>query len=93
MKKKKICVNGIDYEIIRNDSECFYDDIIEKITDYFIPYDYIVGDFSYDMVRLKGFYDDTSNNVKHINNYKYLDSYINNYCSFGANIFVLKKLK
>ena len=61
MKKKKICVNGIDYEIIRNDSECFYDDIIEKITDYFIPYDYIVGDFYY--------------------------------CSFGANIFVLKKLK
>ena len=46
------------YQLIRNDKNCFnYDLIKEKVTDYFESYDYIFGDFSYDKVRLKGYYD------------------------------------
>lgn len=91
---KKIVINDISYEIIRNDKDCIdIEELSEKITDYFDDYDYIVGDFAYDKVRLKGYYDSSNKSVKKINDIKYLDDYINDYCSYGARIFVLKKLK
>lgn len=91
---KKIVINDISYEIIRNDKDCIdIDELSEKITDYFDYYDYIVGDFAYDKVRLKGYYDSSNKSVKKINDIKYLDDYIKDYCSYGARIFVLKKLK
>ena len=91
---KKIVINDISYEIIRNDKDCIdIDELSEKITDYFDDYDYIVGDFAYDKVRLKGYYDSSNKSVKKITDIKYLDGYIKDYCSYGARIFVLKKLK
>ena len=91
---KKIVINEIEYEVVRNDNDCLdKEELAEKITDYFDNFDYICGDFSYEKVRLKGFNDSKNKNAKKINDIKYLDDYINNYCSLGAKIFLLKKLK
>ena len=91
---KKIEINGINYEIIRDDNNCINkDELAEKITDYFEPFDYIFGDYAYDKVRLKGYYDSNNKQVSKINDIKYLDDYIENYCSYGAKIFLLKKIK
>lgn len=91
---KKIVINDIEYEIIRNDKDCVNkEELEEKITDYFDEYDYIMGDFAYDKVRLKGYYNSDNKMAKKINDIKYLDDYIENYCSYGARIFLLKKLK
>lgn len=91
---KKIVINNIEYEIIRNDKDCINKkELEEKITDYFDEYDYIMGDFAYDKVRLKGYYNSDNKKAKKINDIKYLDDYIENYCSYGARIFLLKNLK
>lgn len=91
---KTIELLGNKYELIRNDKDCFdYEDIKERTTEYFEDYDYILGDFSYDKVRLKGYYDSTNKKANKINDYKDIDNYIENYCSFGARVFVLKKIK
>ena len=91
---KSIEINGKRYEIIRNDDGCFdYDTISEKVTDYFDDYDYIFGDIAYEKVRLKGYYDSKNKKVKKINDIKFLDDYIKNYCSYGAKVFLLKKIK
>ena len=91
---KKIVINDIEYEIIRNDKDCINKkELEEKITDYFDEYDYIMGDFAYDKVRLKGYYNSDHKMAKKINDIKYLDDYIENYCSYGARIFLLKKIK
>ena len=91
---KKIEINGITYEIVRDDANCFCkEDIEEKVTDYFEPYDYIFGDYAYEKVRLKGYYDSNNKNANKINDIKFLDDYIENYCSFGSKTFLLKKLK
>ncbi|MDO4995593.1 MAG: DUF1027 domain-containing protein [Bacilli bacterium] len=91
---KTIELQNNKYELIRNDKDCFnYEDIKEKVTDYFEDYDYILGDFSYDKVRLKGYYESTNKKATKINDIKYIDDYIENYCSFGARVFVLKKIK
>ena len=91
---KKIEINGVTYEIIRNDNDCINkEELAEKITDYFDPFDYIFGDYAYEKVRLKGYYDSNNKQVSKINDIKYLDEYIENYCSYGAKVFLLKKVK
>ena len=74
---KKIVINDIEYEIIRNDKDCINKkELEEKITDYFDEYDYIMGDFAYDKVRLKGYYNSDNKMANKINDIKYLDDYI-----------------
>lgn len=91
---KKIEINGTIYEIIRNDNNCLNkDELSEKITDYFDDFDYIFGDYSYEKVRLKGYNESTNKKATKINDIKTLDDYISNYCSYGAKIFLLKKIK
>lgn len=85
---------GNKYEVVRNDKDCFnQEEIIERATDYFTDYDYIFGDFAYDKVRLKGFYESKNKKAKEINDIKNLDTYIENYCSYGARVFLLKKIQ
>lgn len=91
---KKIEIKGITYEIIRNDENCIDKEELElKITDYFDNYDYIFGDYSYEKVRLKGYNDSNNKKANKINDIKYLEDYILNYCSHGAKVFLLKKVK
>ena len=91
---KKVEINGVEYEVIRNEKDCLdVEELKEKITDYFDPYDYIFGDFSYEKVRLKGYYEKGNKKAKDFNNIQFLDDYIKNYCSFGARVFLLKKIK
>ena len=47
-------------------------------TDYFYDYDYIVGDWAYGKVRLKGFYESDNKKCNKINDIKLLDDYIAN---------------
>ena len=90
---KMIELLGEKYELIRDD-DCFQlEEVKEKITDYFLPYDYICGDYAYNKVRLKGFYDSNHKNAKERNDIKNLDHYIKDYCVYGSKIFLLKKAK
>ena len=90
---KRVLINGIDYEIISNDDCIDVDVLIEKITDYFDDFDYIFGDYAYEKVRLKGYYDSNNKKASKINDIKYLEDYKKNYCSYGAKTFLLKKVK
>ncbi|MDD4644202.1 MAG: DUF1027 domain-containing protein, partial [Bacilli bacterium] len=59
------------YQIIEDYKNGFNEDEFNsKLTDYFYDYDYIVGDWAYGKLRLKGFYDSTNKKVKDLNNYK-----------------------
>ena len=65
---KKITVEDIEYEIVTDYRDGFQkEDFLNKYTDYFKAYDYIVGDWAYGKLRLKGFYDDKNKNAKNIN--------------------------
>lgn len=90
---KKIKIDNIEYELIENDRNCFnQEEFTNKCTDYFYPYDYIFGDYSYDGLRLKGFYESNNELATKINDVKRLEEYKTNYCSFGAKTFLLKKV-
>ena len=92
--EKKVEINGIQYEVIKNEGDCInVEELTEKITDYFDPFDYILGDYSYEKVRLKGYYEATNKKVTDINNIKNVNNYIKDYCSYGAKYFIIKKIK
>ena len=80
-----------NYKIIKGKENFDYEEVKNLFTDYFKDYDYVLGDYSYGKIRLKGFYDSNNKKVKHLNDIKNLDNYINEYCSPGAKIFLIKK--
>lgn len=91
---KKININNIEYEIIKDENNSIkIEDLEEKLTEYFEDFDYILGDYSYEKLRLKGYYDNKNTKVKNINNIKYVEDYIKKYCSYETKVFILKKFK
>lgn len=89
-----IKINEVEYEVIKNVKDAIDEELLSlKITDYFDDYDYIVGDWAYGKIRLKGFYDSKNKNCTKINDIANLDNYIENSCAYGCKWFLLKKNK
>lgn len=89
---KRIVLNSIEYELVKNYKNIFQlEEMEEKYTDYFEEYDYILGDYSYDKLRLKGFCNKDNKNWKEINDYERLDTYLANFCSYDCGYFILEK--
>ena len=90
---KNIKLNEKEYEIVYG-GECLkLEELEEKFTDYFDAFDFVFGDYAYEKLRLKGFYESTNKKASKINDIKYLDDYKKNYCSYGAKTFLIKKIK
>lgn len=89
----KIELNNQQYELIKNYKDAFNEEeFLQKCTDYFYDYDYIVGDIAYGKLRLKGFYNENSKKVNKINNFKNLDIYLKNNCANDCKYYVVKKI-
>ena len=89
---KDIVLNDIKYELIKNVREGFDKEEVEsKATDYFISFDYIVGDWAYSKLRLKGFYDKNNKKCKEFNNIDHLEKYLKDNCAYNCKYFILKK--
>ena len=93
---KKIKINDIDYELIKEYKNGFdLTAVLEKCKDidYFDAYDYIFGDWAYGKLRLKGLYNKSNSKVNETNSYEKIDDYINKYCAYECRYFIIKKLK
>ena len=61
-----IKVNQQYFELIEDYRECFDEELFaSRYSDILDKYDFVVGDFGYDQLRLKGFYKDF---IKHFYN-------------------------
>lgn len=91
---KKVILNEMEYQI-KTDYRDAYDEevVLEKCTDYFNEFDYIVGDWAYNKLRLKGFYNKNNPKCGELNNIEKLDDYLKNNCAYGCKYFVLEKVK
>lgn len=87
-----LVINGKSYEIIEEVKDAIDKDLLkEKITDYFDNFDYIVGDWAYGKLRLKGFNDKSNKLYNKINAYENVKEYIDKYCAYGCKYFIIKK--
>ena len=81
-----------EYELIENYNNAFdEEEFTNKCTEYFLDFDYIVGDIAYGKLRLKGFNKKGSKNYKEINDYDNVSKYIKENCAYGCKYFILEK--
>ena len=91
---KKVVLENIEYELIEDYKNAFDEtELKEKYTDYFNDFDYILGDYAYNKLRLKGFCEKNNPRFNKINDYKTKDKYLLNLCAYECRYFVLKKVK
>ena len=89
---KKIKINDIEYEVVENYKDGLeIDKLTELLTEYFDNYDYILGDWSYGHLRLKGFCDKQNKIKNQINDYSKVHDYIKKYCAYECRYFIIKK--
>ncbi|API90952.1 hypothetical protein J32TS6_29350 [Virgibacillus pantothenticus] len=84
---------GKMYELVEDHKGGFQESVVkERYSDILAKYDYIVGDWGYDQLRLKGFYDNKHVKVPVDAKINALEDYLYEYCNFGCAYFVLRKL-
>jgi len=91
---KNIIINNISYNVIKDVKDAIDITLLtDKITDYYDSFDYIVGDWAYGKVRLKGFNKKENKNFKPSNDIAKVDEYLKNNCAYGCRYFILEKNK
>lgn len=85
-------VFGFKYKLIENYRDAFNEEeFLNKCTDYFKDYDYIVGDIAYGKLRLKGFNKKSNKSFKSINDFSKVKDYIKNNCAYMCKYFILER--
>ncbi|ADC88035.1 MULTISPECIES: YutD family protein [Staphylococcus] len=88
-----IKVNQQYFEIIEDYRDCFDEELFAaKYADILDKYDFVVGDFGYELLRLKGFYKDSNKKAEISKRFSSIQDYILEYCNFGCPYFVLQRL-
>ena len=91
---KTVILENTKYNLIIDYKGGFDQEELEnRYTDYFNDYDYIVGDWSYGKLRLKGFCKKENNLYKPLNDYENKNDYLRNNCAYDCKYFVLEKIK
>ncbi|WP_017756310.1 YutD family protein [Calidifontibacillus oryziterrae] len=87
-------INGHTYELVEDYRNGFNEEAFkERYSDILNKYDYIVGDWGYSQLRLKGFFEDVNQKATPETKISVLSEYLFEYCNFGCAYFVLKKIK
>ncbi|GEK29244.1 YutD family protein [Furfurilactobacillus siliginis] len=86
-------INGHPYEVVTNFHDAFD---VHKFSDRYSTvlskYDFIVGDWGFDQLRLKGFYAADKQGAAVSQTVTAIQDYIYEYCNFGCAYFVLHNL-
>ncbi|HEU5139431.1 MAG TPA: YutD-like domain-containing protein [Bacillales bacterium] len=87
-------IQGNHYEIIEDVKEGWEEEAFKsRYSEILNKYDYIVGDWGYEQLRLRGFFDDQNRKSTYNTKISTLAEYLYEYCNFGCSYFVVKKLK
>lgn len=86
-------INNISYEIVKDYRDGFNEEAFRaRYSDILTRYDYIVGDWGYGQLRLRGFFDDQNQKATFDTKISTLSEYLYEYCNFGCAHFVAKKI-
>jgi uncharacterized protein YutD len=92
--EKMIVIQNATFDLVRDIKDGFNEEAFKaRYSDILNKYDYIVGDWGYNQLRLKGFFDDQNQKATFDTKISTLDEYIYEYCNFGCAYFVLKRIR
>nr|WP_154669195.1 YutD family protein [Planococcus antarcticus] len=82
-----------NYDILIDYREAFQEEAITaRFSEILLKYDYILGDWGYGQLRLKGFFEDANHKATYDTKISTLQDYLYEYCNFGCAYFVIKKV-
>jgi uncharacterized protein YutD len=88
-----IKIENTEYEVVRDYREALQEDALEaRYSEILTKYDYIVGDWGYGQLRLRGFFDDKNPKATIGTKISTLEDYLYEHCNFGCAYFVLKRI-
>ena len=91
---KRLLVGTQEYELSIDHREGFDAEALAgRYTSILSKYDYIVGDWGYEQLRLKGFYRNNNSKVSQDKKISFLEDYLYEYCNFGCAYFVIEKTR
>lgn len=83
--------DDIDLLLLENVKNAFDVTVFtQRFSDILLKYDYIVGDWGNEQLRLKGFYKEEMQGKTKTPYIGYLDDYLKEYCNFGCAYFILE---
>jgi uncharacterized protein YutD len=85
-------IGGNNYELVHDNKNGWNVEVFkERYSEVLERYDYIVGDWGYNQLRLRGFFKD--NNAKGSKEFSIANfqDYLSEYCNFGCAYFVIEK--
>ncbi|UUX34308.1 YutD family protein [Fundicoccus culcitae] len=92
LDNESLQIKDVDYMLVKDYREAFdFEAFKIRYQDYFEKFDFIVGDWGYEQLRLRGFYQLNQKRVPVDQTINFLDDYIKEYCNFGCRYFVLAK--
>ena len=81
---------NLSFELLKNEKEAFDATVFgQRFSEILTKFDYIVGDWSNEQLRLRGFYKE-ERDVATMDKLSRLDDYLLEYCSYGCAYFVLE---
>ncbi len=87
-----ITINNQKFLVMKNEKDAIDTEVLKnKMTDYFNSFDYVVGDWAYGKLRLKGFNSRTNKNFKDFNDIDKVEDYLKKYCAYQCKYFILAK--
>ena len=88
-----IMIEDKKFEIVQDYREAFDSERLgERYSEILNKYDYIVADWGFEQLRLKGFYDNRNRKVPQDQRIANLQDYLYEYCNFGCPYFVLQRI-
>lgn len=88
-----VVLNGKKYKVIENVNDAYQEEVVSKrYADVLGKYDYIVGDWGYSQLRMKGFYNVNNRKASFDTRIDYLEDYLYEYCNFGCSYFILQRV-
>ncbi|MFF2094248.1 YutD-like domain-containing protein [Paenibacillus sp. NPDC058174] len=87
-----IQIGGKIYELLHENRNGWNADAFkDRYSEVLERYDFIIGDWGYNQLRLKGFFRDNHMKATKDSAFSGMTDYINEYCNFGCAFFVLEK--
>lgn len=87
-------INGHKYVLLSEYRDAFQTEKLEeRFSSILSKYDYIVGDWGFDQLRLKGFFSPENPLSQKTTSVDTIQDYLYEYCNFGCAYFVIKNLE
>lgn len=88
-----IHIGSRTYELVMENKNAWNQEVFrERYSEVLDRYDYIVGDWGYNQLRLRGFLKETHPKATKDTSVAGLQDYLNEYCNFGCAYFILEKV-